>query len=180
MMIKSEQRGASASQSRLLLFNKTSDIVEGKVKHAKKTSHRTSQGRIFPKTSSVAGFTLLEVLISMVILSIALLGLAALATTTIRSNTFSNDYSTATSLAQDQLETLVNTSFANLIPIGITQNDPSNPIDEQGNGGGKYTRTWLMNDITVGSTKSIAVTVSWTSSYGNAKNVVMNSIKSNT
>jgi type IV pilus assembly protein PilV len=173
---KPEHRSLPDLQRRFLLFGKTSGAVERKVKRGR----RLSQGEVSQITSSCAGFTLLEVLISMVILSISLLGLAALATTTIRSNTFSNDYTTATALAQDQLETLINTSFANLIPVGVTQNDPSNPIDEQGNGGGKYTRTWLMNDITVGSTKSIAVTVTWTSAYGNAKNVAITSIRSNT
>jgi len=160
---KPEHRDLPELQNRLLLLNKGADIVEGKVKRGR----RLSQGKISQITSSCAGFTLLEVLISMVILSIALLGLAALATTTIRSNTFSNDYTTATSIAQNQLESLINLNFGAL--------DAQNGVNGTS---GKH--TWTNSVTGAGSTRTIGVTVSWTSAYGNAKNVVLTSIKSNT
>ena len=50
------------------------------------------------------GFTLIEVLIAIVILSVGLLGMASLTVGIIKGNKFSNDLSTATTLAQDKME----------------------------------------------------------------------------
>ncbi len=51
-----------------------------------------------------SGFTLMEVLVAMLILSVGLLGMAALITGIINSNKLSNRISTATVLAQDKME----------------------------------------------------------------------------
>jgi type IV pilus assembly protein PilV len=50
------------------------------------------------------GFTLIEVLVAMVILSVGLLGTAALITGIINGNKVSNRISTATTCAQDKME----------------------------------------------------------------------------
>ncbi len=50
------------------------------------------------------GFTLLEVLVAIVILSIGLLGMASLTIGIIQGNKLSNDLTTATTLAQDKME----------------------------------------------------------------------------
>jgi len=50
------------------------------------------------------GFTLLEVLITIAILSVGLLGMASLTVGIIKGNRFSNDTTTATTLAQDRFE----------------------------------------------------------------------------
>lgn len=129
---------------------------------------------------SLSGFTLLEVMFSLIILSIGLLGLAALTATVIRTNSFSDDFTTATALAQDTLETLVSTSYENLTPDGTTD-DPNNPIDENGSGGNsgsKYNRSWTI--ATVGSTRTIVVQVGWTDSQGYSKSVDFSTIRSDT
>jgi type IV pilus assembly protein PilV len=51
-----------------------------------------------------AGFTLLEVLITMVLLAVGILGVGGLAITTVQGNDKSNRLSAATMLAQDKLE----------------------------------------------------------------------------
>src|SRR4030066_2083419 len=56
--------------------------------------------------SSHAGFTLIEVLVALTILSIGLLGVALMQVTSISGNTFSREMSVATQLGQDMLEKL--------------------------------------------------------------------------
>lgn len=50
------------------------------------------------------GFTLLEILVAIIVLSIGLLGMAALTGGIISGNKFSKELSTATTLAQDEME----------------------------------------------------------------------------
>ena len=57
-----------------------------------------------PSDKKSGGFTLLEVLIAIVILSVGLLGMASLTVGIINGNKFSNELTTATTLAQDQME----------------------------------------------------------------------------
>ena len=57
-----------------------------------------------PNKNNDNGFTLIEVLIAIVILSVGFLGMAALTVGIINGNKFSNDLTTATTLAQDKME----------------------------------------------------------------------------
>lgn len=57
------------------------------------------------------GFTLLEVLIAMFILTVAILALVSVTVTVIKGNASNKMVTTATTLAKDQLETLKNTSL---------------------------------------------------------------------
>jgi len=57
------------------------------------------------------GFTLIEVLASMIILSIGVLGLAPLIISAIQGNSFGNDMTNATFLAQDKIEELRNVNY---------------------------------------------------------------------
>lgn len=60
------------------------------------------------------GFTLIEVLIAMTILSIGILGVAGLAGTVIRSSGYSQALTQATNIAQEKLEALVSVDFSNI------------------------------------------------------------------
>jgi len=62
------------------------------------------------------GFTLIEVMVSIVILAIGLLGLAPMMAISITGNAFANEATEATVLAQDRIEELKNTATFASIP----------------------------------------------------------------
>ena len=61
------------------------------------------------------GFTLIELMIAIVILSVGLLGMATLTGSIVRNNKFSNDLSTATTLAQDKMEDIRANGYASAV-----------------------------------------------------------------
>ncbi|MCG2831245.1 MAG: prepilin-type N-terminal cleavage/methylation domain-containing protein [Desulfobacteraceae bacterium] len=75
-----------------------------------------------------SGFTLIEVLVAMVILSIGLLGTAALITGIIRGNQVSNRVTTATTLAQDKMEDIKRLGYSNT--VSETRASLSSPYDQ--------------------------------------------------
>jgi type II secretion system protein I len=96
------------------------------------------------------GFTLIEVLISLVILAISLLALAGLMTTTTRNNSFGGHMTEAATLAQDRLEELRVTPWDNI---------SSNNDQIQGATGIVYTRNW--NVATNGNLRTVTITINW-------------------
>jgi prepilin-type N-terminal cleavage/methylation domain-containing protein len=110
--------------------------------------------KLFMKSN---GFTLIEILISIVILSISLLALAGLMATTTRNTSFGGHITEAATYAQDQLEKLRVTSWGSIA---------NNWVDTSGAGtktypsGITYTRT--LNVVTSGNIKTVTITVSWT------------------
>ena len=104
-----------------------------------------------------SGFTLIEVLAAMVILSVGLLGMAALITGIINSNKLSNRISTATVLAQDKIEEIRGVGYAGADAEAGT--DPYGGVDFP-----LYKR---ITDVVAGDPaagmKKITVTVYWDS-----------------
>ncbi len=146
-----------------------------------------------PQRGNDAGFTLLEVLVSMVILMIGVLGHALFTLTVIKTNSSSAHYAAASALAQDKLEELSSYTMthSSLADIKRTNNSASGllstaasdvdyqetGIDESGNAGGIYTRTWNIWDVS-SRKKEIAVIVSWQDSGSNGKSVRYSTVKS--
>jgi type IV pilus modification protein PilV len=106
------------------------------------------------------GFTILEVMIALIVLSIGLLGLAALQLVAVKGNSFSSEMTYATMLAQQQAETLKSLPFsdANLDP----NNNPHTTVGSSK--GVQYTVTWNVTDNTPDTNmKMVNLTVQWTS-----------------
>jgi prepilin-type N-terminal cleavage/methylation domain-containing protein len=103
--------------------------------------------RIRPKNQK--GFTLLEVLISIIILSVALLALAGLQIISIRGNAFGGTMTEAITLARDKIEDLKRDDWDN-----VATDD-----DVQVVRGINYARNWVVQ--TAGQTKEVTVTVIW-------------------
>lgn len=137
------------------------------------------------------GFTIIEVLISMIILLVALLALSSLQTTSVGSNAAGQQTTIATMLAQDKLEELISLDYDdsqlsdtadNFIDTdgnGVADyfdwsaapdhtnadgNGVANPIDSNGNtvANAGYTRTWNVADNTPDNKmKTVSVNVTW-------------------
>lgn len=112
--------------------------------------------------NSSAGFTLLEVLLAIAILSVALLGMATLTGSIIGSNQLADQTTTATTLAQNKIEEFKNKRYSS-----ITTYSDSPSI---------YTRTWTVTPNKPDTDmKYIEVKVEWTSK-GQAHDVVLKTI----
>jgi len=112
------------------------------------------------------GFTLIEVMIAMVILAVGILGLAPLMVLSIYSNTYSQDLTRATAIAQDCIEQLKNAPNFGACPY----NDATNGID------GIYDLAIQADDATSDATVPagvyrIKVTISWTDKKEQARSV---------
>lgn len=96
------------------------------------------------------GFSLIEILIALVILSIALLALAGLMVQSTKNNSFGAHITEAATFAQDKLEELRATSWVALTP-GSDQKMGSNGID--------YARSWTV--VTNDNVKTITININW-------------------
>ena len=96
------------------------------------------------------GFSLIEILIALVILSVAFLALAGLMVQTTRNNSFGNHMTEVATLAQDKLEELRSVSWLTIIP---------GSDKKTGSLGTEYSRTWGVE--TNGNLKTITITINW-------------------
>ena len=112
------------------------------------------------KPRDESGFTLIEVMVSIIILSIGVLGLAPLMAVSITGNAFSNEATRANVIAQDRIEELKNVvSFASL------PHTDSVVVDNQ------YTYVERVDDSTTDGTVpdgvyKIFIRVTWTDQAG--------------
>lgn len=99
------------------------------------------------------GFTLIEVMITLVILSIGILAMARLQIAAIRGNGLSQRMTTAASIAEGKIEQLKNTPFANIQAESPTQVTASNL---------NFTReVTVTNNSPMANTKTVSVIVTW-------------------
>ena len=111
-----------------------------------------------------SGFTLIEVLIAISILTIGLLAVAKMQVSAIQGNYFSNNTTTALSLAQQKMEDLLGKAY-NTVPDLAAGTHQEFDVDEEGtpSSGGIYQRVWTVADDTpITDTKTITIIVTWT------------------
>ena len=118
------------------------------------------------------GYLMIEILMAVAIFSIGFLAVGTLIISTTRNNTTGNIITQATMLAAEQIELLKDTPNIATLPSGA---DP-NPIDDQGNPGGIYTRSWTVSAPLPNNTaRRIQVRVSW-NRLGQNRAVVLTTI----
>jgi type IV pilus assembly protein PilV len=99
------------------------------------------------------GFTLVEIMIALVVLSVGLVALAGLQISAIKGNAFSKRMSTAVSIANTRLEQIKNTPYANI------QSETSIQLTEANM---TFTRQVTVTSNTpLPNTKTINVAVTW-------------------
>ena len=101
------------------------------------------------------GFSLIEILIAIVILSISLLALATLMVTTTQNNSFGAHISEATTFAQDMLERLRVSPWANVV---------SGEDQVTGSTGINYDRNWTVHPNPTSpddGLRTVTITIRW-------------------
>ena len=106
------------------------------------------------------GFTMMEVLIAIVLLTVGLLGMAALTTGIINGNTHSRRLTTATTLAQDKIEDVRRLGSSNMPSADTTTTEDYNTKTNYP----LFKRTTATADNSPASNmKTITITVYWDS-----------------
>lgn len=114
----------------------------------------------FPFSRHPRGYLFFEVMIAIAIFSIGFSALGTLILSTTANNTTANILTQATLLAAEALEDLKRETVADLA-VGV-YSDSNNPVDERGEAGGIFNRSWVIDDpIGYDSARRIRVTVSW-------------------
>ena len=118
--------------------------------------HMTDMKKRVRKLEREKGFTLLEVLFAIVILTFGLLAVASMQGAAIRGNSSASGLTQGTTWAQDRLEKLMALSYTH------ADLDPAGNPHEEANPPAGYTIKWnITADNPVTDTKRIAVTVTW-------------------
>jgi len=98
---------------------------------------------------SSKGFSLTEVLIALVVLSVGILSIGQLMLTSMRTTAYGNHFTQATALAQAKME-----EFRSARPLAGTGSDQTMGVN-----GTRYTRTWSI--VANGEMRIITVVVDW-------------------
>ena len=99
-----------------------------------------------------AGFTLVESMLTLAIMSVGLLALAGLQITALRGNALSRSMTTAVSIAEESLEQLKNKPYTDIEAEATTQVTASHL---------RFTREVTVTNGPLPDTKSVSVLVSW-------------------
>lgn len=123
------------------------------------------------QTGNDKGFTLIEILIAITILSIGLLAVASMQISAIRGNSFANDLTEGTTLASEKLESIIRIAERdyNDTLLRDVDDDGNSGLDHSGadadfhNAGPKYTVSYnISTDSPFIDTKIVKVIVTWT------------------
>jgi prepilin-type N-terminal cleavage/methylation domain-containing protein len=123
------------------------------------------------------GFTLVEIVITMVLLSVGLLGLGPMMISVMQGNRFSQDMTLATSLAEDRLEEILHQPVFSTITTANFPDEAQGQIRSGDSHYVKFSRTVTIADSTdiLGRIlmKNVTVVVAWTGLSGRTHDVIL-------
>ena len=132
-----------------------------------------NQGLMIRTVKDRRGFTLVEIMIAVFILTVALIGLISVTVMVINGNDFSRRMTTATTLGKDRIEQVKRMSYS-AVTAGVTT-DYWNADSSAGSSGAYFTRVTTVTDSTPAvNMKTVQVVVSWT--WGGARQVTLRTI----
>ena len=108
--------------------------------------------KVQPSIGPKAGFTLVESMLTLAIMSVGLLALAGLQITALRGNDLSRRMTTAVAIAEQSLEQLKNTPYTNIQAEAASEVIASNL---------HFIRQVTVTNGPLPNTKSVSVLVSW-------------------
>jgi type IV pilus assembly protein PilV len=122
------------------------------------------------------GFTLLELLFALTILSVGLLGTAVLTTGIIRGNFFSKNITSATAVAQTTIEGAQRVGYT---AVNTYVTDSSKVPSTVSMGGVSFSQSAsVTNNSPASNMKTISITVSWNEANNAARSVTLQTILS--
>lgn len=122
------------------------------------------------------GFTLLELLVALTILSVGLLGTAALTTGIMRGNFFSKNITSATAVAQTTIEGAQRVGYA---AVNTYVADSSKVPPTVSLGGVSFSQSAsVTNNSPASNMKTVSITVSWNEANNAARSVTLQTILS--
>lgn len=148
---------------------------------------------IFHRNSPERGFSLIEAMIGLLIMSFGILALAGMQITLSRNADVSKQRVEAMRLAQQRMETM--RSFTHIAAVTATPVDPdrngtpklawndlasandvNNPLTSVNFSNTSFTRSWAVGGAMADSMRPVSVTVGWTDRAGEAQSITLNSV----
>jgi len=136
------------------------------------------------RTRRRRGFSLLEAVVALGILSVGVLAIAASATTALKYAQRSRSLTQAMYLAEQQIETfaaMTGPGVLGMLAAPTYPNDPANPIDPDPLDPDltSFNRSWtIQQDTPEAGTMTLTVQVTWVDASGAARNVQLQTVKS--
>lgn len=139
--------------------------------------HRARRAGSFVRFNGQKGFTLVEVVMTMVLLSVGLLSLAPLMLAVFQGNRFAQDLSLATVLAEDRMEEILHHTDFSQITTARFANETQGQIRGGDAKYAKYARAVTIVDsldaLARSVLKSVTVTVTWSGMDGSTRSVAL-------
>lgn len=119
------------------------------------------------KWYSEKGFTLIEVIMSTLILIVGITAISSVISTITRKNFFSQRHTQAVLLAQNKIEELINEGYDSAACADGDYENSLNPVNATGDSSGVFYQYWSIEDIRpIPGSKQIVSTVEWEGTDG--------------
>lgn len=129
------------------------------------------------KLLSPKGFTLIEILVASVILTIGIAMVGTVITTVVKKNFLSLRHTQAVNLAQNKIEQLLNEGYESPLMRDGAYENPMNPINETADSSGVFYQFWRIDDVyPIERAKFITSRVEWEDADGRRRQVLLTGI----